>query len=120
VSPSAFFSGSTSDAHRRAVSLLDEHAGLLETVAQSLLELQRLDRGELQALRASFLEGVRFPRETSTSEQENSLRKESVFVGSATRLEQERRPVIVKRRKTRLARRFVRNLIFRRRRLRAS
>jgi hypothetical protein len=43
------------DAHARAVELLSDHAGLLETVAQSLLEHQRLDRDELRALYAASM-----------------------------------------------------------------
>jgi hypothetical protein len=43
------------DAHTRAVELLSDHAGLLETVAQSLLEHQRLDRDELRALYAASM-----------------------------------------------------------------
>ena len=109
------------DAHTRAVALLNEHAGLLETVAQALLERQRLDRDELQALYAASLQGVRFPRETALPEQESVPRQDRVLVGSTTRRQQERRHTVAKakHRKTGLARRFVRSLRFRRKRLRA-
>ena len=107
------------DAHMRATSLLNEHAGLLETVAQSLLEYQRLDRDELRALYTASLHDVRSPIETDTVMQETGVFKERVLVGSAARRHQERRPVVVKRSKAGLARRLVRRLSFRRRRLRA-
>ena len=107
------------DAHMRATSLLNEHAGLLETVAQSLLEYQRLDRDELRALYTASLHDVRSPIETDTVIQEIGVFKESALVGSAARRHQERRPVVVKRSKASLARRLVRRLSFRRRRLRA-
>lgn len=109
------------DAHTRAVALLSEHAGLLETVAQALLERQRLDRDELRTLYAASLQGVRFPRETVAVKQETSTRQERVLGGSTTRRQQKRRPVVAetKRNKGGLARRLVRTLRFRRRRLRA-
>ena len=107
------------DAHMRATSLLNEHAGLLETVAQSLLEYRRLDRDELRALYVASLQDVRSPIETDTLRQETGVFKESALVSSAARRHQERRAVVVKRSKTDLARRLVRRLSFRRRRLRA-
>ena len=59
------------------------------------------------------------PIETDTVRQETGVFKESALVGSAARRHQERRPVVVKRSKAGLARRLVRRLSFRRRRLRA-
>jgi cell division protease FtsH len=45
------------EAHEQATTLLRENAGLLEAIAQALLERQRLDRDELRALRSKATPG---------------------------------------------------------------